>query len=114
MLPFKLVYSDGYDLNLGAHVFPARKYRMIRDRMLSSGFAVPEDFVEPDPVTDEDMLLVHERRWIDKLQEGTLSIHELLKLEVPYSHEMVRGFWQMTGGTLLAARNALVDGFGFN
>src|SRR5262245_10615445 len=26
MLPFKLVYSDGYDLNLGAHVFPSQKY----------------------------------------------------------------------------------------
>jgi len=38
MLPFKLVYHDGYDLNLGSHVFPSRKYRMIRDRLLGDGF----------------------------------------------------------------------------
>ncbi len=114
MLPFKLAYSDRYDLNLGGHVFPSQKYRLVHERMLKSGFATPEDFVEPAPATDDDMLLVHERAWIDKLQEGTLSIQELLKLEVPYSHEMVRAYWLMAGGTILAARNALRDGFGFN
>ncbi len=114
MLPFKLVYSDHYDLHLGSHVFPSQKYRMVHDRMISSGFARREDFVEPQPATDEDMLLVHERAWIDKLQEGTLSLQELLKLEVPYSHEMIRGFWLMAGGTILAAQNALRDGFGFS
>ena len=32
MLPFPLVYSERYDLNLGEHVFPAQKYRWMRDR----------------------------------------------------------------------------------
>ena len=35
MLPFKLVYSDGYYLPIGAHVFPAEKYRRIRERLLA-------------------------------------------------------------------------------
>ena len=43
MLPFKLIYADGYDLNLGAHVFPSQKFRMIRDRLLADGIATPED-----------------------------------------------------------------------
>ena len=47
MLPFKVVYHDRYDLNLGPHVFPSQKYRMIRDRMLQEGFATAEDFVQP-------------------------------------------------------------------
>ena len=42
MLPFKLIYSDGYDLNLGAHVFPSQKYRMVRDRLLREKIAEPE------------------------------------------------------------------------
>ena len=27
MLPFKLIYSDGYYLPIGQHVFPAEKYQ---------------------------------------------------------------------------------------
>lgn len=45
MLPFRLVYSEGYDLNFGDHVFPSQKYRMIRSRLLRDGFAQEEDFV---------------------------------------------------------------------
>ena len=60
MLPFKLIYHPGYDLNLGEHVFPSQKYRLIRDQLLAEGFAEPGDFVEPEPASDEDILLVHE------------------------------------------------------
>jgi len=114
MLPFSLVYSDGYYLNLGPHVFPAEKYRLIYERMLAEGFATPEDFVEPEPATDSDVLLVHDRSWIDKLRNGTLGITDVMRLEIPYSPEMVNAFWLMTGGSILAARNALRDGLGFN
>lgn len=114
MLPFKLVYHDGYDLNLGSHVFPSRKYRMIRDRLLADGFAEAADFVEPEPATDEDLLLVHQRGWIKRLKSGTLDYLELVKLEIPYSHKMVEAFWLAAGGTTLAARLALKDGIGFN
>lgn len=114
IVPFPIVYADGYDLNLGDHVFPSRKYRLIHDRMIESQFAEPSDFVEPLPATDDDVLLVHDRAWVEKLQTGTLSMQELMKLEIPYSRAMVRGFRLMTGGTILAARNALRDGIGFN
>jgi acetoin utilization deacetylase AcuC-like enzyme len=114
VLPLKLVYSDRYDLNLGSHVFPSRKYRMLHDRMIKDGFASAADFVEPPPATDDDMLLVHERVWVDKLREGTLTLQELMKLEVPYSHQMVEAVWMMTGGTILACRNALHDGISYN
>ncbi len=114
MLPFRLNYSDRYDLHLGSHVFPSQKYRLIRDSMIKEGFASPGDFFEPPPATDEDMMLVHDRAWIDKLQEGTLSIHELMKLEVPYSHQMIQAFWLMTGGSIQASRDALERGIGFS
>jgi acetoin utilization deacetylase AcuC-like enzyme len=114
VLPFKLVYHDGYDLNLGAHVFPSRKFRMIRDRLLADGFAGPGDFITPEPASDEDMLLVHQRGWIKRLKTGTLDYMELLKLEIPYSQQMVEAFWLAAGGSILAARLALKDGIGFN
>jgi acetoin utilization deacetylase AcuC-like enzyme len=114
MLSFKLVYHPGYDLNLGAHVFPSRKYRLIRDQLIEEGFAHPMDFVEPEPVADEDILRVHDPGWVNRLKTGTLSPAEVLTLEIPYSKQMVDGFWLATGGTLLAARNALRDRIGIN
>jgi acetoin utilization deacetylase AcuC-like enzyme len=114
MLPIRFLYSDGYDLNLGAHVFPAQKYRFVRNKLLEDGTAQPEDFDEPQPASDEDVLLVHEKRWVDCLRHGTLSFQDIMRLEIPYSRKMVEGFWLMAGGTIDSARAALRDGIGFN
>jgi acetoin utilization deacetylase AcuC-like enzyme len=114
MLPFKLIYSDGYDLNLGEHVFPSQKFRLIRDRLLADGVAGPEDILEPTPVADEDVLLVHEPGYVQRLKTGTLSFMEVLQMEIPYSRKMVEAAWLAAGGTLLAARRALLDGVGIN
>jgi acetoin utilization deacetylase AcuC-like enzyme len=114
MLPFRLVYHPRYDLNLGDHVFPARKYRLIHDRLIAERFAAPADFAEPQPASDDDVLRVHDPGWVHRLKTGTLTDPEIVKLEIPYSREMVQGFWLATGGTILAARNALRDRIGFN
>jgi acetoin utilization deacetylase AcuC-like enzyme len=113
-LPFKLLYSDRYDLNLGAHVFPAAKYRLTRERLLSEGWVEPVDFVEPQAATDLDMLRVHTVSWVEKLRQGKLAGHDILKLEVPYSKEFVDAVWLSTGGSIEAGRLALRDGLGFN
>jgi acetoin utilization deacetylase AcuC-like enzyme len=114
MLPFKLVYSDDYYLPIGAHVFPAEKYRLIQRRLLESGIAEPADFVEPKPASDEDVLLVHTSEYVQKLKTGTLSAMEELQMEVPYSPELVKAFWLAAGGSILAADLALRNGVAFN
>ena len=114
MLPFRLVYHERYDLNLGDHVFPSKKYRWLHDRLIRTRFASPEDFVAPEPATDEDMRLVHDPEWVAKLRTGTLSYHDILRLEIPYSRQMVDAFWLAAGGSMLAASRALEDGIGFN
>jgi len=114
MLPFQLVYHPRYDLNLGDHVFPARKYRLIHASLLGERFAEPRDFIEPQPASDDDVLLVHDPGWVQRLKTGTLTEAEIVKLEIPYSREMAEGFWLATGGTILAAQNALRDRIGFN
>ncbi|MGB6385417.1 MAG: histone deacetylase [Terriglobales bacterium] len=114
MLPFKLVYSDDYFLPIGAHFFPAEKYKRIHDRLLASGIAAFSDFVTPHPATDQDVLLVHTPQYVDNLKTGTLSAREELELEVPYSPELVRAFWLAAGGSILAADHALNDGVACN
>jgi acetoin utilization deacetylase AcuC-like enzyme len=109
MLPFKLVYSDGYYLPIGNHVFPAEKYRRIHDRLLASGVAEAADFLEPQPAADQDILLVHTPDYVRKLKTGTLSPREEMEMEVPYSRDLVEAFWLAAGGSILAARQALAD-----
>jgi len=109
MLPFKLVYSDAYYLPIGKHVFPAEKYRRVRDRLVATGIADVGDFLEPKPATDEDILLVHKPEYVNKLKTGTLSLREQMELEVPFSPELVQAFWLAAGGSILAARQALTD-----
>jgi acetoin utilization deacetylase AcuC-like enzyme len=110
MLPFKLIYHDGYDLHLGAHVFPSQKYRMIYERLLAENLAAPEDFLVPEPATDDDVRLVHSAEWVRKLRTGKLTAIEQMRLEVPYSKELVEAFWLAAGGSILAGRCALADG----
>ena len=114
MLPFKLVYDDAYDLHLGAHVFPSQKYRLIHDRLLAEAIAAPEDFLAPEPASDEDVLLVHSQDYVRKLKTGSLSLTEILRMEVPYSRKLVEACWLAAGGSILAARRALGDGWAAN
>jgi acetoin utilization deacetylase AcuC-like enzyme len=114
MLPFKLIYTDKYDLNLGAHVFPSPKYRTVHDRLLREGIAEARDFLPPEPASDDDVLRVHTKGYVKKLKTGTLSHAELMKLEVPYSEELIEACWLAAGGSILAGQCALKDGFAAN
>jgi len=114
MLPFKLIYSDGYYLPIGSHVFPAEKYRRIQAQLLASGIAEESDFLQPQMATDLDILLVHKPEYVHKLKTGTLSPQEEMEMEVPYSPELVEAFWLAAGGSILAARQALADGVSVN
>jgi acetoin utilization deacetylase AcuC-like enzyme len=114
MLPFKLIYHERYDLNLGAHVFPSQKFRLVHDKLLHDGIAEVNDFLRPEPATDADILRVHTKDWVDKLKTGTLTASEQMKLEIPYSPELVRAFWLAAGGTMVAGESALRDGFACN
>ncbi len=114
MLPFKLIYSDDYFLPIGAHVFPAEKYRRVHDQLIRDGVAELPDFVDPQPASDQDILLVHTPQYVQKLKTGTLSPREEQEMEIPYSPELVRAFWLAAGGSILAADHALRDRVGFN
>ena len=114
MLPFKLIYSDGYYLPIGQHVFPAEKYRRIHDRLIETGVADASDFLTAQPASDQDILLVHQPEYVRKLKTGTLSVHEEMQMEIPYSLELVRAFWLAAGGSILAAEHALKDRIAVN
>ena len=114
MLPFKLIYSEDYYLPIGAHVFPAQKYRLVHARLLQSGLAAPADFLTPQPASDDDILRVHTPEYVASLKDGTLSAQAEALMEIPYSPELVRAFWLAAGGSILAAQHALAESVAFN
>jgi acetoin utilization deacetylase AcuC-like enzyme len=114
MLPFKVIYHPGYDLDLGPHVFPSKKFALIHDALLAEGIADPADFLQPEPAPDEDVLRVHTPAYVQKLQTDSLTLSERMKLEIPLSEATRAGFWLAAGGSTLAGRRALEDGFAAN
>ena len=114
MLPFKLIYSDGYYLPIGAHVFPAEKYRRIRERLLAPAIADANDFLEPQPATDDDILLVHTPEYVDKLRPARSARGRSWSWRFPTRANLVEAFWLAAGGSMLAAQQALADGVSVN
>jgi acetoin utilization deacetylase AcuC-like enzyme len=114
MLPFKVIFHPQYDLKLGPHVFPSEKFKLIHDALLAEGIAEPTDFLQPEPAPDEDILRVHTAEYVRKLQTDSLTLSERMKLEIPLSESTRIGFWLAAGGSTLAGRKALEDGFAAN
>ena len=104
------MYSDAYWMvDLGDHVFPVNKYRLVYERLLHKG-AKKENFESPEPALDEDLLLVHSPKYLKKLKTGRLSPSEIMTMELPYSAELLDFAQLMVGGTILTTRLASEDG----
>jgi acetoin utilization deacetylase AcuC-like enzyme len=110
----KIVYSKDYYVDIGQHVFPTIKYNLIYKKLIDGSVLKPSDFIEPKPASDEDLLLVHTDEYVKKLKDGTLSLQEVMTLELPYSKELVRASYLCVGGTILASRMAIESGVGMH
>jgi len=105
-----IVYSDGYQIDIGAHVFHVGKYALVRDGLLARRLVSPADCLEPVAAEWDDLALVHSPEYLAKTRTGGFRASELAQLELPWSLEVVEGFRLMAGGTVLAARLAVAEG----
>jgi len=110
----RLFYSPKYEVDLGDHILPMVKFRLIRERVIALGLATPEDFEETPPARDEDILLVHTPAYVDTVRHGTLTPEELAVLDLPYSKALVEAAWIGVEGTIRAGRSALEAGCGIH
>src|ERR687894_268741 len=108
-------YSPRYYADIGdGHVFPIRKFELVRDRLLAEGTLAGAEVVEPREAAVEDVLLVHTEDYVTRLRAGALTPRELRRLGLPWSKALVRRSFLATGGTLSAARRALGEGVASN
>ena len=109
-----VVYSERYFADIGLHVFPMQKFRLIREEIVRRGLVREEQIHEPQPATVDQVLRVHDRAYIDKLVNGTLSPLEEAVLELPYSKALAEASFLCAGGSILASREAIRRGAGAN
>lgn len=90
-----IVYAARYQIDIGLHVFPTEKYRLVAERFVG--------VVEPQPASWDELALVHTQDYLAKIRAGTMTTEDLALLELPWSAELVEGFRLMVGGTIRAA-----------
>ena len=111
----RVSYTPRYYADIGeGHVFPIRKFELVRDALVREGTLSPSQIVEPRPAPLADVLLVHTEDYVTRLRAGTLTERELRRLGLPWSKALVRRSFLATAGTINAARWALTDGAGSN
>lgn len=107
----RLFYPDTPDIPLPpAHRFPAAKYRLLRRHIVAEGI-VAEGELEPSPrATTDDLLKAHDADYVDSILAGTAAPAVMRRIGLPWSPTLAERSQVTVGGTLAAARTALVAG----
>jgi len=105
--------SDTFVLPLPAsHRFPMAKYRRLRQRVEAE---LTEVTLAPaEPVDRDQLVAAHDVAYVDRVLGQRLSHREVRVIGFPQSPELAWRERHSTGGTLCAARAALVDGVAAN
>lgn len=114
-MTYRIYYSPYYYADIGeGHVFPIKKFELVRDRLLAEGTLAADELVEPQPVAVDDLLLVHTDDYISRLRDGELTPKEVRKLGLPWSESLVRRSFHAISGTINAAKDCLTTGIASN
>ncbi len=104
----KAFYSDTFVLPLPEHHrFPMAKYRLLRERLVDEGILSVDDLHMPEPISWEDLRLVHDADYVDAVATGTLPADAQRRIGFPWSPMMVERSRRSAGATLAAAREVL-------
>lgn len=111
----QVFYTPRYYADIGpGHIFPIRKFEMVRDKLLAEGTLESSELLEPSPAPLEDVLLVHTSDYVSRLCSGNLAPKELRRLGLPWSESLVQRSFYAVGGTLAATRASLAEGYSSN
>lgn len=119
-----LVFSDAYTINLMGleklHPFDIEKYKKIHRRLIKDNVIVAQDVFNPPEIETDQLLLVHDKAYLEKLKvkSNVITYLEAPPLSVLPSSwidgSVLAPFRRASGGTLLAARLSLTCGIAIN
>lgn len=113
MLPIAFAPAYAHPLPAG-HRFPMLKYELLPEQLLREGTATAADFLVATPPPVADILLVHDADYYERLRLGQLTRQEERATGFPWSVALFEREITILGGTIEAARLALVHGVAFN
>ena len=90
------------------------KYNLIPGQLLHEGSIKQENLFEPQPISEEDILLTHDPEYWERLSALQLSPREMRATGFPHSHALIHRERVITQGTLDCARLALSNGVAMN
>jgi acetoin utilization deacetylase AcuC-like enzyme len=107
----RFFFPDTPDLPLPEkHRFPISKYRLLREKVITErllGRAV----LTPSPTASIDQLLcAHSAEYVTAVLNGSLTRQQQRRIGLPWSATLARRSRTTVGGSLAAAREALVHG----
>ncbi len=110
-----IIYSDKYYCDIGAHVFPPQKYRLVYEMLEKNGWLQNPTVkvLAPRMPTREELRLVHTDKYLDEVLNARLTPATFTS-ELPVRKEVVEAFLLNTGGTLVAADSAVAEGRAVN
>lgn len=108
-MAYSLIYSDSYSVDIGTHVFRTSKYAAIKRRLIEEQGISEDQFLEPEPATDEQVELVHEPAFVQDMRRLRATPRTVYS-ELPLTREIIDGFFLFAGGSTLACREALRHG----
>ncbi|CAN5718018.1 histone deacetylase [soil metagenome] len=115
MSSYRIFYSPYYYADIGeGHVFPIKKFELVRDKLLAEGTLQNDEISEPQPAKIEGLLLIHTEDYITRLVDGTLTAKEVRKLGLPWTKSLVQRSFLAVSGTINASFHALETGFSSN
>jgi acetoin utilization deacetylase AcuC-like enzyme len=108
-------YSDQLKLDLPPkHRFPAEKYAMLREKLLSQEILSSADLNPAPLATRETIILAHSPAYFDSIYNGTAGAAMMRQIGLPWSQTLVQRSLASVGGTLRAAEEALSDSISGN
>jgi acetoin utilization deacetylase AcuC-like enzyme len=107
------IYSHRYCPNLGDHVFPVEKYRLIYERLSQEGTITPKNTFSPVLPQLGDLLLVHTKDYLEDLDNLSSSTSTMFS-ELPLTREIVQAYKLSAAGSILAAEKATRRGIGIH
>ena len=111
----QVFYSPRYYAEIGdGHIFPIRKFELVRERLLAEETLQPSEVIEPAAASIDDVLLVHTEDYVSRLCTGQLTAKEIRRLGLPWSESLVRRSFYAVGGTIAASHSALALGYSSN
>jgi len=83
------------------------KYRLLRERLVADEILTAADLEIPEPISWDDLRLVHDTGYVDAVGAGTLSADAQRRIGFPWSPMMVERSRRSVGATLAAARESI-------